>query len=240
MYRIAIIEDDMDQARLIAFWLKPYGFEATLYISAELFMEALDQGMHFDLLLIDWILPGADGLSLIKTLSQRAHCPPAIFITSKDREEDLAVALHSGADDFISKPLSKTVLLARIGATLRRNGRSNGSHQDRPALHLDEQQGLLRIRGQQVRLTNNEFRLLKLFLQLEQNTLLSRDELADALWGDSDKADQSRAVDLLVSRLRKKINTLSPPPIRILSHYGQGYALEYTHPATVDTPEAVI
>lgn len=228
MKKVAIIEDDTDQARLIAFWMQSCGFESVLYVNAELFIEAYNTGAKFDLVLIDWTLPGMDGLSLIKILSAKPNCPPSIFVTHKSKEIELAAALSAGADDFISKPLNKTVLLARVCATLRRYGKHLEIKKDKPALILNSDQPLLRYNNQQLRLSVKEYHLMKLFLQSEQGTLFNRDELLDALWGDSEKLQDSRALDLTISRLRKKLNSLKPLPGKIINHYGQGYLFEYS------------
>ncbi|KAA0873580.1 response regulator transcription factor [Nitrincola tapanii] len=225
MPHLAIIEDDMDQAKLLAYWLKPYGFDATLFISAELFLHSLHQGQEFDLLLLDWILPGQSGIELLQALSAHPNLPPIIFTTVKDKEIDLVTALHLGADDFIHKPLSKTVLIARIKAVLRRYGRQFLDVDPSETLVLSDKELTLTFHHQSLKLTATEYRLLHLFLQTS-NSLLSREELADSLWGDEEKALDGRALDLLISRLRKKLRGLNPPPGQIISRYGQGYLFE--------------
>src|SRR5690554_129172 len=134
--RVAIIEDDTDQARLIASWLNSYGYDSTLFVSAELFLEALEN-TQFDLLLIDWLLPGLNGIQLVQLLTEKKITTPIIFITGKNQDDDLATALHNGADDFVSKPISRTILIARIHAVMR--GRGLLSQETNPtfAIELD-------------------------------------------------------------------------------------------------------
>lgn len=223
--QVAIIEDDTDQARLVASWLKAYGYNSSLYYSAEMFLESLDQSSkQFDLLLIDWLLPGMNGIELVRQLQQRTNTP-IIFITHKDHEDDLATALHCGADDFVSKPLSRTVLIARIHAVMRRREHKNLDLNSTARMLLNTNNHELAFSSQRLRLTPSEFRLMQLFIQVD-GQLLNRQEIADSLWGDEEKALDGRALDLLISRLRKKLASLSPSPGNLVSHYGQGYAFE--------------
>lgn len=225
MFDVAIIEDDMDQARLVASWLKPYGYQPCLFISAELFLEALEAGKEFNLLLIDWMLPGMSGIQLMQQLMQRAERTPIMFMTRLQQEEDLARALHSGADDFISKPLNKTVFLARIHALTRRQQQNLAAQSIRLPFQLEGSSFSLIYQDQRIKLTASEFRLMQLFSH-SQSTLFSREELADSIWGNAEKANEGRALDLLISRLRKKLHSLTPPLGDLASHYGQGYSFE--------------
>ena len=222
--RVAIIEDDTDQARLIASWLNSYGYESTLFISAELFLESLEK-LTFDLLLVDWLLPGLSGLELVQCLTKKKLTTPIIFITGKDEEDDLATALHSGADDFVSKPISRTILIARIHAVMRGRGLLNKEINPTHSIELNSKKNELIYAEQSIHLTPSEFQLLQLFTQ-SGNEVISRKELADSLWQDENKAEEGRALDLLISRLRKKINSLSPVPGKLVNRYGQGYAFE--------------
>lgn len=221
----AIVEDDLDQAKLVASWLKAYGYQASLFVSAELFLEAQQNGKEFDLLLIDWLLPGMSGIQLVKVLTTQQERAPIIFMTRLQKDDDLAQALHSGADDFISKPLSKTVLLARVHAVTRRKNLLNTAELTNEAFKLDASNFTLKQEGYQLKLTASEFRLMQLFSH-SQGYLFSREELADSIWGDSEKAHESRALDLLISRLRKKLQTLPTTPGQLVNHYGQGYTFE--------------
>lgn len=224
--KVAIIEDDPDQARLIASWLNSYGYESTLFINAELFLEALHKKKtSFDLLLIDWLLPGLSGLELVQQLADANVSIPKIFITGKNQDDDLATALHSGADDFVSKPISRTILIARIHAVMRGRGLMDKNTNLTHALELDAHYQLLKYADQEVRLTPSEFQLLQIFTQA-QNKIISREELADSLWKDETKAQEGRALDLLISRLRKKLASLEPSPGQLINRYGQGYTFE--------------
>lgn len=234
MFQVAIIEDDMDQARLVASWLKTYGYQSSLFINAELFLEALATGKTFDLLLIDWILPGMTGIDLLQELTQQGNRCSTIFMTSLQHQDDLARALHSGADDFISKPLNKTVFLARVHAVTRRQQGATSSSQNPTPFQLESTSFTLNAGDEQIKLTASEFRLMQLFSH-SQGSIFSREELADSIWGDISKANEGRALDLLISRLRKKLHSFQPPLGELINHYGQGYAFETkreSHPET--------
>lgn len=224
--KVAIIEDDMDQARLLALWLKPYGFEATLFISAEFFLETPSNLVEFDLLLVDWLLPGMDGLSLVKKINTFHNHPPIIFVTDKDKIDELAAALHSGADDFISKPINKTILLARITATLRRFGHATHTkHLKQNELWIDKQTGLLHFHDQVCHLSTTEMQIMSLFLNMV-NIPISRDQLYEVIQVDIPSSPGCRTIDLKISRLRKKLSLFSLSPGEILSQYGQGYVFK--------------
>jgi DNA-binding response OmpR family regulator len=211
----------MDQARLFAYWLNKRGYDITLFVSGELLIEALlDSHQHFDLILMDWMLPGHDGLETMRSITGHNGIP-VVFLTGKNQDKDLAEALNSGADDFVSKPVSETVLLARVQAVLRRYGKAL-----QPAsLLILKSDSLLCFGEQKQSLSSTELKLMQLFIQNE-GVLLQREELADEVWGDADKANDGRALDLLISRIRKKLQAFTPVPAKISSRYGQGYVFE--------------
>lgn len=222
MLKVAIVEDDMDQARLFAFWLNNRGYNVTLFVTGELLLDACVVGKrHFDLVLMDWVLPGKSGLETMKAVGGSLDVP-VIFLTGKKHDQDLAEALNSGADDFVSKPVNETVLLARVQAVLRRYGKVL---QPPSGLFISKPDRLLCFAEQRQSLTVTEMSLMQLFIQNENN-LVSREELADTIWGDASKAEEGRALDLLISRLRKKLQRFNPIPAKISSRYGQGYVFE--------------
>lgn len=222
MLRVAIVEDDMDQARLFALWLSRRGYDVTLFVTGDLLVEALSHGrQRFDLVLMDWMLPGRNGLETMRAITNSSDIP-VIFLTGKKQDEDLAQALNNGADDFITKPVSETVLLARVQAVLRRYDKALNPVS---SLIISTSENALCFGEQKQNLTGSEAKLMQLFIQNE-GALLNREDLADSLWGDASRADDGRALDLIISRLRKKLQALEPTPARISSRYGQGYVFE--------------
>ncbi|MBV0933357.1 response regulator transcription factor [Marinobacterium weihaiense] len=220
MYRIAVVEDELIQARLLAHWLQGAGYQPVLYVSAEHLLEGWPEA-GFDLLLIDWELPGISGIELVQRLSGQEAPLACILLTSHDEEACQVDALNAGADDYIIKPAREAILQARIEAVMRRR---SARHEPLPELVFSYRDGILRVADQVVSLTADESRLLGLLLQ-NRGALLSRAELADSLWGDESRSE-GRALDLKISRLRRKFEALQPLPFRLSSRYGQGYVLE--------------
>lgn len=218
--KVAIIDDDMKQARLLAFWLKPYGFDSTLFINGEFFLELPSYSTQFDLILVDWQLSDSSGLSLVKLLNQHTAHSPIIVISETHKVEDLAIALHSGADDFISKPLDKTLLLARITSTMRRYSHFICRATDHLRIDMDQQ--LLLYQNQSCHLSKDEVVLMSLFIH-SNNLIISREELNQLINIDTRSDSASRALDLKISRLRKKLKMFSPSAGEILNQYGKGY-----------------
>lgn len=225
MLQVAIIEDDMDQAKLVASWLRSNFYQPTLFVSAELFLEAQEAGSVFDVLIVDWMLPGISGIDLMQEIAHYSKRPAVMFMTSMSTEEDLAQALNSGADDFVSKPLRKTVFIARLHALVRRLHTRAPCHLEQPPFQLDTTNFTLIQGDQQIKLTASEFRLMQLFSH-SAHQVFSREDLADSIWGNPQKAREGRSLDLLISRLRKKLQQLDNPPGQIVSHYGHGYTFE--------------
>ncbi|WP_151671921.1 response regulator transcription factor [Nitrincola schmidtii] len=225
--RVAIIEDDIDQARLLAYWLKPYGFNSSLFISAEYFLKSTSTLADFNLILVDWLLPGMDGLSLVKRITETSNHPPIIFVTDKDKTDELATALHSGADDFISKPINKTILLARITSTLRRYGHSISTNSMKEnELWLDNDSRFLYFDNQKCQLTRSEKLIMSLFLSMP-GAPITREQLYEALNLEA-LSNSSRTIDIKISRLRKKLSQFTSSPGEITCQYGKGYIFKNT------------
>jgi len=223
-YQVAIIEDDLDLAKLMSLWLQSYGYQMTLFAQAELFLEHMAKGKGFDLILLDWNLPGISGLELLKQLPEADKRPPIIFVTARTTCEDLAIALNSGADDYISKPVNKTELVARTHALLRRA--KHITPETEGSLLLDEAGQRLIFNNRQIKLTRNEYLLLRVMLANE-SVVFTREELIDSVWHD-ERYNQTRALDILISRLRQKLNQANTATCTIETVYGQGYRLSCT------------
>ena len=225
MLQVAIIEDDIDQAKLVASWLKPYSYQLSLFVSAELFLEAQRVNKTFDLLIVDWMLPGMTGIDLMQEILPQVQRPAVMFMTTLRTDEDLALALHSGADDFVTKPLRQTVFIARLHALIRRFHALTPATLEPKNYQLDTANFSLVQGEQRIKLTASEFRLMQLFSH-STSQVFSREDLADSIWSDPQKAREGRSLDLLISRLRKKLQQLDHPPGQIVNHYGQGYTFE--------------
>ncbi len=207
--KIAVIEDDRDINELIAYNLERegYGVIRSLDGGQGLF---LIQKERPDLVLLDLMLPGMDGLEVCQALKQSDATKdiPIIMITAKSEESDVVVGLQMGADDYITKPFSTKVLLARIKAVFRRGKqtKSSGTSQsirDFGTLVMDLPKYKVTVDGQTVGLTAIEFAILE-FLSRSPGRVYTRDQILDNVWKDG-KFIVDRAVDVHVRGLRKKL-----------------------------------
>ncbi len=224
--RVLIVDDDAQIRQLLAGFLKENGLDVALArdgveMSAVLCSEAID------LIVLDLMLPGAGGLDLCREL-RRTSSLPVIMLTAKGDETDRIVGLEVGADDYLAKPFNPRELLARIKAVLRRSqgesgvspARRNGYAFDGWRVDLARRE-LINPEGALVELSGAEFDLLIAFME-SPNRVLSRDWLLEAARNrTSDVFD--RSVDVLVSRLRRKIEQGGEGPIVIKTVRGAGY-----------------
>jgi two-component system OmpR family response regulator len=216
--RILVVDDDADLCTLIGDFLCAHGMDVARAGDAEE-MDAQLGAHKFDLIVLDLMMPGEDGLSVLRRM--RAGDRPAIIMLSAMGEDsDRIIGLEVGADDYLAKPCNPRELLARVRAVLRRR---EGREATGPSRHFGQwtlnvvERSVARMRGASIALTDAEFRVLNAFLDRPQRAL-SRDQLIDfAKGGDADVYD--RAIDVTVSRLRKKLG--ADAPIRTLR--GEGY-----------------
>lgn len=225
---ILIVDDDHDIRTLLAAFLETHGFSVSAARDGAEMQVCLDQRRH-DLAILDLMLPGQDGLDLCRQLRQRSDLP-VIMLTARAEETDRIVGLEIGADDYVTKPFNPRELLARIRAVLRRTGGAMVPAPDAPpartyhfegwTLSLDRRE-LTDPAHVLVDLSTGEFDLLLAFLEAP-NRVLTREHLLDAARSQPD-AVFDRAIDVQVSRLRKKIEPgeASPPMIRTVR--GAGY-----------------
>ncbi|TCK28128.1 two-component system OmpR family response regulator [Ancylobacter aquaticus] len=225
---IAIVDDHRDIRDLVGKYLHRHGYRTSLAESAAAFRRLLERNA-FDLVVLDVMMPGEDGLSLCRYLRESTSLP-VIMLTAMAEETDRIVGLELGADDYLSKPFNPRELLARIKAVLRRvqslppqRGQLKAKELrfDRWALNVGRRE-LIDQDGLTVPLSTAEFRLLSVFLD-HAGLVLSRDQLLDLTVGRSAEPFD-RAIDNQVSRLRKKIETDPKSPALIKTHWGGGYS----------------
>ena len=219
--KIAIIEDEPDIAEVLEYNLEREGFETYTVLRGDTAMEAI-RGDVPDLILLDLMIPGLDGLELCRMLKRggsTAHVP-VVMLTAKGDEVDRIVGLELGADDYIPKPFSPREVVLRIKAVLRRAQEPTAQADEIVAgdIRLDTPGHRLFIGGDEVALTATEFRLLHLLME-RADRVLTRDTLLTEAWGYSKDVD-SRTVDTHVRRLRRK---LGPAAERIETVIGVGY-----------------
>ncbi|MCJ8294844.1 MAG: response regulator [Colwellia sp.] len=231
---ILLVEDDIDLAEWIADYLTARDFKVTTCHRGDEAVELIGS-LNPDIVLLDGMLPGMDGLDVCKTV-RATFANPIIMITARDEEIDEVLGLEMGADDYITKPVRARVLLARIRGLLRREDKSRLEGKAKQQL-VDElaSNGVLKFNGlviseparsvildgESIKVSSNEFDVLW-FLANKAGQVVSRKELVSHFRGfDYDGFD--RSIDLRISRLRKKLKDDSSEPFRIKTIWGKGY-----------------
>jgi DNA-binding response OmpR family regulator len=223
---VLVVEDDAKLAGLVAEYLGRHDFDVTVVGDGERGLAALRRG-SFDLVLLDVMLPGADGFEVCRRIRATPDLAalPIIMLTARGEDVDRIVGLELGADDYLAKPFNPRELLARIRAVLRRGAGAPGARAKlrTGGLVIDFDAREVTIDGRRVVLTHHEFELL-VALARAPGRVLSRDQLLDAVRGDESEAID-RSVDVHVSRLRAKIEASPRAPRYIKTVRGVGYAL---------------
>lgn len=224
--RIGIVDDDNDILDFVTGVLRASGHSCTPFRRSLDLVTALKRET-FDLLVLDWNMPDMSGMDVIEWA--RGHvspCPPVIMLTSRSDKDDIAAALNAGADDFIIKPETATIIQARVEALLRRT-RALGvpdQHERFGRYMFDRLNEEVTLDGAVVALTSKEFALAHAFFS-NLHKPLSRGYLMENVWHSL--ADLStRTLDMHVSRIRSKLQLRSDNGYRLLTVFGYGYRLE--------------
>ena len=205
MIRILIVEDEITIARLIDLNLSACGYECTCEYDGLAAADLLEQ-MSFDLILLDIMLPGDDGYTILEQLKSMPSVKdvPVIMVTAKEAEFDKVKGLEGGADDYITKPFGMMEFVARVKAVLRRSARQNEDkelHYDE--LYLNVGRHEVRYREEKVDLTRKEFELLQYLLE-NKGLVMTRNQILCHVWG-YDFDGETRTVDVHVRTLRQKL-----------------------------------
>jgi two-component system phosphate regulon response regulator PhoB len=222
--RILLVEDEPDIAEVLQYNLEKEGFEVELARRGDAGLEAVRREAP-DLILLDLMLPGIDGLELTRMLKRDTATSrlPIVMLTARGEEVDRIVGLELGADDYISKPFSPREVVLRVKAVLRRLQHEESNDNDRlevGGIHLDISGHQLRVRGKEMPLTATEFRLLRLLME-RGGRVQTRGQLLSDVWGYAEDID-SRTVDTHIRRLRRKLGSEAD---RIETVIGVGYRL---------------
>ncbi len=227
--RIAVLEDDPSQAELISLWLERAGHACHHFQSAADFQKNLSRE-SYDLIILDWELPTSSGIEVLRWVRDQLGWElPVLFTTVRDSEEDIVTALEAGADDYINKPLSESVTLARVNALLRRlSGRREADEvYDIGNYMVNRKAGSIMLEGQQVDMTDREFMLADTLFRHAGN-IVSRGYILENIWGITSAVD-TRTIDTHISRIRQKLKLLPENGWRIKAVYQHGYRLEKLH-----------
>ena len=243
--RVLIIEDEVELAQLVALHVKDWGAEVRVTHDGN---EGLDLAVsgEFDFVVLDWMLPGSDGLTILQAIRRLQPTIPVLMLTAKTSEIDRVLGLEVGADDYLTKPFSPREMIARIKAILRRtearqalgsqaegsqtNGQESESFQV-GELSIDPKRREAKLAGRLLRLTAKEFDLLAQFAA-NPGRVYSRAELLDLVWGYGHEGYE-HTVNSHINRLRSKLEDDTGTPGYILTVWGIGYKL--ADPATAAT-----
>lgn len=226
--RVLLVEDDDAIREVIRLHLDLAGLDVAEAADGKRALDLVRKTL-FDLLILDVMLPGIDGVTLCRAtrLDGANTMTPILMLTAKDTEADKVLGLESGADDYLTKPFGTRELIARVMALLRRQDRLTKTateatrHISRNGIMLDLDKRQATVRGQQVELTKQEFDLLHLFVT-HRGIVFNRDALLAKVWG-GDTYVTDRTVDTVVSRLRRKVEIDPQDPELILTAWGVGY-----------------
>jgi two-component system, OmpR family, response regulator len=223
-----VVEDDFAIQELLRLRLEAAGFEVQTCVEGTGALRLL-QKEPFDLVVLDVMLPGLDGVSICRAvrLGGPNASSPILMVTARDGESDKVLGLESGADDYLAKPFGVREFLARVIAITRRHERAARSADvDAPtpatgAVQIDPEKRIVSVRGRSVELTRQEFDLLYRLIT-RRGIVFSRSSLIQTVWQDDGYVTE-RTVDTLISRLRKKIEKDPRDPELILTAWGVGY-----------------
>lgn len=224
MDKILIIEDDVAIAEIERDYLELDGFAVEIAADGNVGLERGLSGEH-SLILLDLMLPGMDGFAICRALREQIDVP-ILMVTARQEDIDKIRGLGLGADDYIEKPFSPSVLIARVKAHLARYRRLTGSERTSGeiqigGIRLNEETHRVYVEGREVELTNKEYELL-LFFMLNVDVVFSREQLYERIWG-WDAMGDSATVAVHINRLRKKIEQDPANPRYIVSVWGAGY-----------------
>ena len=228
MTSVMVVDDDQDLAEMLGIVLNGVGIEVDLVSRGD---EAVDvfRNNPPDLVLLDIMLPGLDGIEVCKQIRKQSMRVPIVMLTAKSDTHDIVKGLEAGADDYMVKPFKPSELVARIRAVLRRNSDLGEDVADSGILtvgpiRLDSERHVISINGTTAQFPLKEFELLE-FLMRNSGRVLTRTQLIDRVWG-SDYVGDTKTLDVHIKRLRAKIEEDPANPVYIQTVRGLGYKME--------------
>ena len=203
--RILLVEDQIKVGNAVSEGLRVEGYEVTwAQTGEEGFFHASSQG--FDLIVLDVMLPGRDGIEVLQTLRKQGAKTPVLLLTAKDAIEDRVLGLDAGADDYLVKPFAFAELTARLRALLRRNKPESAGVLTIAGLEIDPIRRIVSRESQRIDLTAREFELLE-YLTRNHGRVVSRQMLARDVWQETDRATPlDNVIDVHIARLRRKMD----------------------------------
>lgn len=223
--RVLVVEDDDNVRRLVAAYLEGEGYEVIQAADGRNGLVEAERQLP-DLLILDIMLPGLSGLEIAQKVKAKRDAP-ILILTSKGEEEDVLAGFEAGVDDYLTKPFSPKVLVARVRAILHRVGLAPSEADDRFArgdIALDVRTRQVTVAGRELELTSTEFDLLRVLME-HPGWVFTREQLLEGVTGYSFIGD-SRTIDVHVANLRKKIELDPADPKRIRTVRGVGYKFQ--------------
>ena len=215
---ILVVEDEQDILDLIEYTLTKDGHDVISCLNTKLVEQLLEEE-SIDLILMDRNLPNVEGSFFVQTLREKGYNQPVIYITAKDKDEDILEGFQRGADDYITKPFNLDVLKARVNALLKRSNKNLDIKKVRDIVYKAKQKKFL-IEDEEVKLTHLEHDLLLEFFK-NQDVLLSRETLLENVWEDFTDV-KPKTVNVAIKRLKEKIDPTGAKEY-IKSVRGEGY-----------------
>ena len=222
MARVLIIEDEPDMRKGLEDNLKFEGYETTSTGNGDEGLRIAERAQH-DLIVLDLMLPGMDGMEICRRLKSQSIDTPIIMLTARGAESDRVLGLESGADDYITKPFSLRELLARVKAILRRSGEATRVPEvyNFGDIEINFERYEAKKKGQLVDMSPREFEILKLFA-MHEGEIVTREMFLREVWG-YDTAPTTRTVDNFVAKLRQRIEDDPEHPRHIVTVHRMGY-----------------
>ncbi len=202
MDKIYIVEDDKSIRDMVVYALRSSSFEAMGFESSDDFFVTFNNDKP-NLVILDIMLPGEDGMAILKKIRASDNSVPIIMLTAKTAEFDKVLGLDAGADDFISKPFGILELVSRIKAVLRRYSSQQENDLSHNGVTIDKLRHVVKVLDEPVTLTNKEFKLLCYLIE-NKGIVLSRDKMLFSVWG-YEYEGESRTVDMHIKTLRQKL-----------------------------------
>ena len=222
--KVLIVEDDNDLVKLLKYNLEKEGFKVNYATDGTIALAEARRDPP-DLVILDLMLPGLDGLEVCRQLrrADRFSRTPVLILSARNEEADRVVGLEVGADDYVTKPFSTREVIARVRALLRRNepAAPQRSKLQRGDLVIDPTAHIVSMSGRSIELSALEFRLLHYMAQ-HPGMVFSREQLLDSVWGN-DRSVTPRSVDVYIRRIREKIEPQPQQPAFVQTVHGVGY-----------------
>jgi two-component system alkaline phosphatase synthesis response regulator PhoP len=222
--KILIVEDESDLVKLLKYNLEKEGFKVNYATDGSVALAELRRDPP-DLVILDLMLPGLDGLEVCRQLrrNDRFARTPVLMLSARGEEADRVVGLEIGADDYVTKPFSTREMIARVRALLRRNEPAVPARTkvQRGDLVIDPTAHSVLVGGRSIELSALEFRLLH-YMASHPGMVFSRDQLLDNVWGN-DRSVTPRSVDVYIRRIREKIESAPQQPAYVQTIHGVGY-----------------